>query len=121
LSEKIYFKKFVAKYQSEIISCRFVLCYKKVVYDWFAGTDESHLDKYPNDFLPWKIIQWSKENNYMTFDFGGAGRPEEPYGVREYKLKFGGKLVDNGRFVCIHNKFLFLIGHFGLKLFKLLR
>lgn len=114
-------KKFAAKYQNTIISCRFVLCYNGLVYDWFAGTDENHLDKYPNDFLPWKIIQWAKKNNYTTFDFGGAGKPNVPYGVRDYKLKFGGNLVNFGRFELIHNKPLFKTGQLGLKIFKLLK
>jgi lipid II:glycine glycyltransferase (peptidoglycan interpeptide bridge formation enzyme) len=112
-------KKFVIKYHSGIIGCRFVLCYKDLVYDWFAGTDENHLDKYPNDFLPWKIIQWTKMKGYSTFDFGGAGKPGIPYGVRDYKLKFGGKLVNFGRFEVIHNNILFNIGKFALKIYKL--
>ena len=115
------FRKFVAKFQDNIISCRFVLCYKGLVYDWFAGTDENHLDKYPNDYLPCKILQWAKINGYNTFDFGGAGKPNKPYGVREYKLKFGGELVNFGRFECIHDKILIKIGHLGLKVFKLLQ
>jgi len=111
-------KKFVAKYNGEIISCRFVLCYKGLIYDWFAGTNENQLDKYPNDFLPWKIIQWAKKNGYLTFDFGGAGKPNIPYGVRDYKLKFGGELVNFGRFETIHKPLLMKLGKIGLKLYK---
>jgi serine/alanine adding enzyme len=37
-----------------------------------------------------------------VFDFGGAGRPDEPYGPREFKSKFGGELVDYGRDVLVH-------------------
>jgi serine/alanine adding enzyme len=121
LSEKVYLRKFVAKYQSEIISCRFVLCYKELVYDWFSGTDESHLDKYPNDFLPWKIIQWSKEHNYRIFDFGGAGHPNKTYSVRDFKLKFGGNLVSFGRYNKIHNKNLYRIGKVGFEILKKIR
>ena len=61
LSNKFYLKKIIVKYQNEIIACRFILCYNKLIYDWYAGTNESHQDKYPNDFIVWKILQWAKE------------------------------------------------------------
>ena len=37
--------------------------------------------------------------------FGGAGKPDKPYGVRDYKLKFGGQLVNWGRFEKVHKPF----------------
>jgi serine/alanine adding enzyme len=118
INNKCRLKKFVAKYQNEIISCRFALCYKGLVYDWFAGTDEKHQDKYPNDFLIWNILRWAKENNYSAFDFGGAGKPNIPYGVRDYKIKFGGELVNFGRFELIHNWLLYKIGIIGISIYK---
>lgn len=111
-------KAFALKYHDKIISTRFVLCYNKLIYDWYAGTDEHFLDKYPNDYLPWKVIQWAKENGYNTFDFGGAGKPNEKYGVRDYKLKFGGELVEFGRFEKVHKPILLQIGKTGFKLYQ---
>ena len=118
LIENGIFKVFVAVYDNEIIATRMVLCYNNSIYDWYAGADNQHLDKYPNDFLLWKIIEWGSKNKFKYFDFGGAGKPGIPYGVRDYKLKFGGKLVEYGRFEKIHNKFLFQIGKIGLELYK---
>lgn len=120
-NDKCSFIKFSVKFKDEIIGCRFLLCYKGLVYDWFAGTDEKHHDKYPNDYLLWKIFQWAKENNYSTFDFGGAGKPNKQYGVRDYKLKFGGELVNFGRFEMIHQHLFMYIGELGLKLYRLMR
>lgn len=111
-------KVFVAKYKKEIISTRFVLCYNGLVYDWFAGTNDDFLVKNPNDFLPWKILQWAKTKGFATFDFGGAGKPNIPYGVRDYKLKFGGKLVEFGRFELIHKPLLMQIGKLGMNIYK---
>ena len=48
----------------------------------------------------------------------GAGKPNEDYGVREFKSKFGGELVEFGRFERINNHFLYLIGKTGLKILK---
>lgn len=111
-------RKFAAKFGNEIISTRFVLCYKGLVYDWFAGTDDRFLDKYPNDFLPWKIMLWAKKSGYDTFDFGGAGKPNVTYGVRDYKMKFGGKLVEFGRFEQVHKPFLMKLGQLGMNIYK---
>lgn len=115
------FKKFAAKYKNEIIACRFVLCYNKLIYDWYAGANDAHLDKYPNDFLPWKIMEWGIIHGYDIFDFGGAGKPNVQYGVRDFKLKFGGTVVNFGRFEKIHNYPLFLIGKTGLNFYKIIK
>ena len=52
-------------------------------------------------------MKWGCTSEYKYFDFGGAGKPDEKYGVRDYKLKFGGTLVKFGRLEKIHmpNKF----------------
>lgn len=89
---------FTALHQGEIIAFRMVLCYRDVVYDWYAASSYEHLDKYPNDILPWVVMKTTAEEGYGIFDFGGAGRPGEPYGVRDYKSRFGGELVCYGRF-----------------------
>jgi lipid II:glycine glycyltransferase (peptidoglycan interpeptide bridge formation enzyme) len=114
-------KIFVAVYQHEIIAIRLVLCHRSFVYDWYTGASDNHLDKYPNDFLPWKIMEWGSLKNYNTFDFGGAGKPFVPYGVRDYKLKFGGKLVEFGRLENIHNPILLNIGKFGLFFYRIFK
>ena len=107
LSDRV--KIFVATLDDTIIGTRVELCYKKMVYDWYAGSDDKYKNYYPNDFLPYCILLWAKDNNYLSFDFGGAGRPEVPYGVREHKMKFGGQLVEYGRFVKINNKLIYNI------------
>jgi lipid II:glycine glycyltransferase (peptidoglycan interpeptide bridge formation enzyme) len=109
-------KFFGAFYREKMIGFRAVLCFNKSIYDWYAGADSNHLDKYPNDFLPWKIMEWGSKNGYEKFDFGGAGKPNEPYGVRDFKLKFGGELVNFGRFQKIHKPRLMRIGKMGFNL-----
>ncbi len=115
---KGFLKIFVVENENEIIAIRMVLCFSNLIYDWYAGSDENHLDKYPNDYLPWKIMEWGHLNNYKYFDFGGAGKPDQKYGVRDYKLKFGGQLVEYGRFILVHKPFLMKLGTWGLKLYQ---
>ena len=39
------------------------------------------------------------------YDFGGAGWPDEEYGPRDFKAKFGGDLVCYGRYRRIYAKY----------------
>ena len=57
---------------------------------------------HPNELLRWHILQWGMEHGYELFDFGGAGKPDEAYSVRDFKSKFGGELVSLGRNIYVH-------------------
>jgi hypothetical protein len=79
------------------------LLYKDVVYGWYGGVDRVFSHYNPNELLTWHILRWSAENGYKVYDFGGAGKPDEDYGVRDFKAKFGGQLVNFGRNVHIRH------------------
>ena len=95
--------------QNELVGTMYTLCYKGRIYDYFAGSDIEHNYKFPNSMIPWQVMMWGKNNGMTLFDWGGAGKPGIPYGVRDYKQKFGGQLVNFGRFEKIHKPFLFRI------------
>ena len=118
LSHKGILKIFAAKYKTEIIGVRLELCYNKIIYDWYAGANLDFKNKYPNDFLPYKILEWGINNHFTKFDFGGAGKPNIKYGVREHKIKFGGNLIEYGRFNKINKKIFYSIGKIGIKYLK---
>jgi serine/alanine adding enzyme len=103
-------KAFLAKHENNYIGTIVVLLYKNDIYDLCAGASREHLHLYPNDMLPWHIMEWGLKNGYAVFDFGGAGNPEEEYGVRDFKKQFGGELVNFGRYKKVHSpKKLWLI------------
>jgi len=114
LTDKVY--ALGAFIDNELIAIRIVLSYKGLVYDWYGGAKDEYLNLRPNDILPWDMIKWGISNNYNIFDFGGAGKPDIPYGVRDYKLQFGGNLVNFGRFEIVHKPFLMNIAKIGLQL-----
>lgn len=89
---------FTVSWQGEIIGCMFCLAYGTWLFDYYAGAYSHHYKKYPNDLLPWWVFTWAKEKGFTHFDFGGAGKPGIPYGVRDYKKQFGGELVSYGRY-----------------------
>lgn len=111
-------KVFVVDLDGLIIGTRIELCYKDLVYDWYAGADDRYKNYYPNDVLPYSILLWGKANDYKEFDFGGAGKPGVPYGVRDHKIKFGGNLVEYGRFMRICNKPVYRLGSLAVKFLK---
>jgi len=119
--ERIGLKLFTAKYNNEIIGCMLALVFKDTIYDFYAGSYRKFYNKYPNDLIPWEIFLWGKKNGYKTFDFGGAGKPNVPYGVRDYKKKFGGEFVNFGRFEKIHKPFMMKMGKIGLKIWQKLK
>ncbi|MBI5351462.1 MAG: GNAT family N-acetyltransferase [Chloroflexi bacterium] len=73
------------------------LLYKDVIYGWYGGINRKFIELVPNETLTWNVLEWGCRNNYHIYDFGGAGKPNEKYGVRDFKAKFGGDLVSFGR------------------------
>jgi lipid II:glycine glycyltransferase (peptidoglycan interpeptide bridge formation enzyme) len=116
-----HLKIFAARNNEKIIGTLLALCWRDRVLDWYAGAYQEYLPKYPNDLLPWEAILWAKRNGYKTFDFGGAGKPGIPYGVRDFKLKFGGELVNLGRFQKTHKPIIMNIAKLGFRLWQLFK
>jgi hypothetical protein len=121
LGECGYLKTIIAMFEGKIIGFRFFLSYRGMLYDWYAGSMPEHHDKYPNDLMPWELMKWGVVNGYSTFDFGGAGKPGVPYGVRDYKMKFGGDQVNFGRFEKINKPVFMRLATAGFKVWRLLK
>lgn len=92
---------------------------QKMVYEWYvAGLDKVYKEAYPSVLATWAGIEFAMANGYTGFDFMGAGSPSHPYGVREFKSKFGGRLLNYGRFTNSHFKIFHFISKIFLKLFS---
>lgn len=94
------------------------LLFKDVMYGWFGGLDRSSRSYMPNELLTWHLFEWGAENGFHTYDFGGAGKPDEDYGVRDFKAKFGGNLVCCGRNTHVHAPLLLWIGEKGYNVLR---
>ena len=103
-------------YDEDMIGFRMVLIYKGTMHDYYAGSKSEHSNKYPNDVLILKVLKMGCESDCNRFVFGGAGKPGVPYGVRDHKLKFGGTLVEYGRYVGINNGLLYRLGSAVVKM-----
>ena len=94
------------------------LVYKRVIYGWYGGMDRAFSNYIPNELLLWHIFRWGAENGYEVYDFGGAGKPDEDYPVRDFKAKFGGELVCYGRNTLIHAPMLMWLSERGYRLLR---
>jgi hypothetical protein len=91
----------------------------RALYEWFAcGEDGVYNHIYPSCYATYLGIQYAAESGCQIFDMMGAGKPDEAYGVRDFKAKFGGELVEHGRFLCIRKPLMYWIGKMGVKLLK---
>jgi serine/alanine adding enzyme len=96
-----------AIFEGKTIGSIFFLVYNGLLYEWYAASEIEHYNKYTNDLLPWALIEWGSNSGYSTFDFGGAGNPNKKYGVRNYKLKFGGTTFNFGRYQYIYRPVMY--------------
>lgn len=94
----------------------------KCLYEWFAcGRDGEWKSIFPSTLATYSGIKYAAEHNCPRFDMMGAGSPDEAYGVRDFKAKFGGSEVEHGRFLCITKPLLYRIGVLGVKVIKAIK
>jgi hypothetical protein len=94
------------------------LVYKDMIYGWYGGVNRAFSNCTPSELLTWHILKWGAENGYRVYDFGGAGTPDEKYGVRDFKSKFGGRLVSYGRNTCVHAPALLRLSTMGYSVLR---
>ena len=91
----------------------------KAIYEWYVcGQDEEYRELSPSVVATHAAIEYAKKNGLPLFDFMGAGVPDVPFGVREFKREFGGEMVEYGRFLCVRKPLLYAIGKMGVKWLK---
>lgn len=91
----------------------------KTIYEWYVcGLDEEYRELCPSVMATYAAIEYAKENGLPLFDFMGAGKPDVPYGVRDFKMEFGGELVEYGRYLHICKPLLYKIGKIAVKIMK---
>lgn len=107
---------YLASFNGIPIGGMLTLNYKNTIYDWYACSSRKYLHLCPNDYLVWHVLSWGSKNGYSLFDFGGAGNPDKPYGVRDFKREFGGSLVNYRAYTYINKPFAFnlTVGCYGL-------
>lgn len=113
-------KIFVVKYEGQVVGGIACPVYRnKVIYEWYVcGEDGQVKGLNPSVLATWAPIEYGIKHGFDHFDFMGAGKPDEDYGVRDFKARFGGEEVCFGRYEMVLNKPLYQVGKIGLKIYQ---
>ena len=98
------------------IAVLFALIYNNTFYGYYLGISNAayHSKLKPIDFFFWEVIKWATENGLSFYDWMGAGKPDKKYGVRDFKLQFGGETQNFGRYERINYPLVYIISRVGL-------
>jgi serine/alanine adding enzyme len=118
LQSKGMIKFWLARIGEVFVAASVELLYKDIIYGWYGGVDRAYAKEMPGEVLMWRILEWGATHGYKVYDFGGAGKPGEEYGVRDFKAKFGGQLVCFGRNKKIHSPGLLRWSERGYQIYR---
>jgi serine/alanine adding enzyme len=116
-------KVFLVKHNEQVIGGSFCIYYPGLSVNtiYYCGLREYNRNIFPTHLAIMGAIEFGLENKLKMIDLMGAGKPEEEYGVRRYKVEFGGELIENGRYFKIYNQPLYRVGILGLNLINKLK
>lgn len=94
----------------------------KMIYEWYVcGLDKTYREVYPSVLATWAAIEYAVQNDIPCFDFMGVGIPDHDYGVRDFKARFGGNLVNFGRLARVNNKLVYTVSELGFNVLSLIK
>ena len=115
-------KFLLVKYNGQVIGGMMCPIFAgKAIYEWYVcGLDEAYREQYPSVMATYAAIEYAKQNGLPVFDFMGAGVPDKTYGVRDFKMEFGGEVVEYGRYLYLQKPMLYRIGWWILTQMKII-
>jgi hypothetical protein len=113
----------VVKFSGKVIGGMFCpVTPGKKMYEWYVcGLDKEYRQLFPSVLVTYSALRYAAGHSIPHFDFMGLGKPGKIYGVREFKERFGGTPVNNGRYVRIHNKLFYRLAEESYRILSLLR
>jgi len=91
----------------------------KSLNEWYiCGLDKKFTEVYPSVMLTFGAIEYAINHNLPSFDFMGIGTPNRPYGVRDFKTRFGGQIVDYGRFIRFNSRIMYPFARIATRSFE---
>jgi len=102
----------------EIVAVRVALPFGDELYDWYAGGYETQRHINGNALLVNYMLQQASMRGIKRFNFGGAGKPDKPYGPRDFKRRFGGELVNHGRWLFINSHLRYTLLRLAISIFN---
>lgn len=120
LSKSDIGRTFLVKHKNKIIGGAFCIFYENLSINtfYYVGLRDYHRNIYPTQLAIYGVLQYAVEHNVKMLDFMGAGKPNVDYGVRKFKLQFGGNLEKDGRFLKVFKPLNYEIGKLGITLMQ---
>jgi len=106
----------MASLSGSLCAVRFVLRWRDTLYDWYTGSSDDGRQHHADELLVWEILMRGMLEGCRTFDFGGAGPPGAAYGPAEFKRRFGGAMINPGRFERVYRPLVIRALRTGYKL-----
>lgn len=108
------------EYEGQIIGGQACVVLKdRCVYEWFvSGKDGVYPHVFPSSYATYAGMRYAAEHGCPRCDMMGAGKPNEAYGVRDFKARFGGQEVEHGRWLCVSKRALYMVGKLGVKILR---
>ncbi|PIE87905.1 MAG: hypothetical protein CSA04_04625 [Bacteroidetes bacterium] len=94
--EQYSFRLIVTKREGRICGGALLGFCKETCYEWYIVSDRTIKDS--GVATTWGAMEYAQQRGYKQFDFMGIGREGIPYGVRRFKLKFGGTITTYHRY-----------------------
>jgi peptidoglycan pentaglycine glycine transferase (the first glycine) len=98
LVEKGLAKLFMAEYEGRFIAGTLAFLFGDKVWYIYGASSNEDRNVMPNYALQWAMIEWSKENNCIMYDFRGVSgdlSPDNPlYGLYRFKKGFSGEFTE---------------------------
>ncbi len=101
----------IVEYQGVIVGGVMLLFDSHSVYEFYiCGLDKLYNEAQPSVMAMWAMVNYADQHQISHIDLMGAGQPEISNSVRDFKLKFGGQLMELGRFLYVYNSLLYQLG-----------
>ncbi|MBR1877814.1 MAG: peptidoglycan bridge formation glycyltransferase FemA/FemB family protein [Paludibacteraceae bacterium] len=109
----------LVKHEGKVIGGSMLVQDEKSVYEWFeCGLNKEYREQYPSVNATYAGMEYAHMQGVARYDMMGAGEPNKPYGVRDFKAEFGGELVEHGRWLFTAKPMMYKIGTLGVKILK---
>ncbi len=98
-----------------------VLKFKRKAYVWLEGECLGASFKWIYDGFLWNVFQELESEGIRYVDLGSGGRPGKDFFTRQYKKSYGGMIKETGRYIFVHNWFLWNLGRIFYRWYKRIR
>ena len=91
-------KVFNTYFGSNLVATSLVLLNDFTAAQFIFAADKNNINYTQSaSFHQWSLIEWSYKNGFTHIDLVGGGEKNKPYGVREFKRRFGATFNEVGR------------------------